>query len=158
MIDIFSKSVTDSVEERAGSLLAQKDLKEERHDKKKTDEDVFNDFLHNVEHPFMDVLVKEAERYARSGDAFIIQKRIAVLTDDETSDARYLYYNQGDTWRQSADALVGKYLKERFPNLYTPGMKFGCKGEQLLLDAYPDNFAWVREVYKKRAQKQKEAS
>lgn len=158
MIDIFSKSVTDSVEERAGSLLAQKDLKEERHEKKKTDEDVFNDFLHNVEHPFMSVLVKEAERYAGSGDAFVIQKRIAVLTDDETSEARYLYYNQGDTWRQSADALVGKYLKERFPDLYTPGMKFGCKGEQLLLDAYPDKFAWVREVYKKRAQKKKEVS
>ena len=158
MIDIFSKSVADSVEERAGSLLAQKDLKEERHDKKKTDEDVFNDFLHNVEHPFMDVLVKEAEKYARSGDAFVIQKRIAVLTDDEQSDATYLYYNQGDTWRQSADALIGKYLKERFPDLYTPGMKFGCKGEQLLLDAYPDNFLWVREVYKKRAQKKKEAS
>lgn len=157
MIDIFSKSVTDSVEERAGSLLAQKDLKEERHDKKKTDEDVFNDFLHNVEHPFMNVLVKEAEKYARSGDAFVIQKRIAVLTDDETGDARYLYYNQGDTWRQSADALIGKYLKERFPALYTPGMKFGCKGEQLLLDAYPENFMWVREVYKKRAQKKKEA-
>ena len=158
MIDIFSKSVTDSVEERAGSLLAQKDLKEERHDKKKTDEDVFNDFLHNVEHPFMDILVKEAERYARSGDAFIIQKRIAVLIDDENSDERYLYYNQGDTWRQSADALVGKYLKERFPGLYTPGMKFGCKGEQFLLDAYPDKFAWVREVYKKRAQQKKEVS
>lgn len=157
MIDIFSTSVIDSVEERAGSLLAQKDLKEERHDKKKTDEDVFNDFLHNVEHPFMDVLVKEAERYSRSGDAFIVQKRIAVLTDDENSDARYLYYNQGDTWRQSADALIGKYLKERFPDLYTPGMKFGCKGEKLLLDAYPNNFEWVREVYRKRAKK-KEAS
>ena len=158
MIDIFSTSVTEAVEERAGHLLAVKDLQEERHDKKKTDEDVFSDFLHNVEHPFMNVLVKEAEKYARTGDAFIIQKRIAVLTDDEDSDARYLYYNQGDTWRQSADALIWKYLKERFPDLYTPGMKFGCKGEQLLLDAYPDNFLWVREVYKKRAQKKKEAS
>jgi len=156
MIDIFSTSVQNHIEERAGSLLAQKDLKEERHEKKKTDEDVFNDFLHNVEHPFMDVLVKEAAKYERSGDAFIIQKRIAVLIDDEDSDERYLYYNQGDTWRQSADALIGKYLKERFPDLYTPGMKFGCKGEQLLLDAYPDNFGWVREVYKKRA-KNKEA-
>ena len=158
MIDIFSTSITEAVEERAGHLLAVKDLQEERHDKKKTDEDVFNDFLHNVEHPFMNVLVKEAEKYASSGDAFVIQKRIAVLTDDEAGDARYLYYNQGDTWRQSADALIGKYLKERFPDLYTPGMKFGCKGEQLLLDAYPDNFKWVREVYKKRAQKKKEAS
>ena len=157
MIDIFSKSVIDSVEESAGSLLAQKDLKEERHDKKKTDEDVFNDFLHNVEHPFMNVLMKEAERYAKSGDAFIVQKRIAVLTDDENGDARYLYYNQGDTWRQSADALVGKYLKERFPDLYTPGMKFGCKGEKLLLAAYPKNFVWIREIYKKRAQKEEEA-
>ena len=158
MIDIFGNSVLEHVEERAGSLLAQKDLKEERHGKKKTDEDVFNDFLHNVQHPFMDVLLKEAAKYARSGDAFIIQKRIAVLIDNETSDERYLYYNQGDTWRQSADALIWKYLKECFPALYTPGMKFGCKGEQLLLDAYPNNFAWVREVYKKRAQKKKEAN
>ena len=153
MIDIFSKSVIDSVEERAGSILAQKDLKEERHDKKKTDEDVFNDFLHNIEHPFMDVLVKEAKRCAISGDAFVIQKRITVLIDDETGDARYLYYNQGDTWRQSADALVGKYLKERFPDLDTPGMKFGCKGEQIMLDMYPENFEWVREIYRKRAEK-----
>ena len=157
-MDIFSKSYFDSVEERAGSLLAKKDLQEERHDKKKTDEDVFNDFLHNVEHPFMKILVNEAEKYAKTGDAFIVQKRIAVLTDDETGDARYLYYNHGDTWRQSADALIGKYLKERFPDLYTPGMKFGCKGEQLLLDAYPDNFEWVRDVYRKRANKKKEAS
>ena len=158
MIDIFSTSIIESAEERAGSLLAQKDLKEERHDKKKTDEDVFNDFLHNVEHPFLNVLVNEAKKYAKTGDAFILNKRIAVLTDDETSDATYLYYNQGDTWRQSADALIWKYLKECFPALYTPGMKFGCKGEQLLLDAYPNNFAWVREVYKKRAQKKKEAN
>ena len=153
MVDIFSDSVLNTVEERAGSLLAQKDLKEERHEKKKTDEDVYNDFLHNVGHPFMDVLVKEAAKYERSGDAFIIQKRIAVLIDDENSDERYLYYNNGDTWRQSGDALVGKYLKERFPDLYTPGMKFGCKGEQLLLDAYPERFGWVRDVYKKRAEK-----
>ena len=153
MIDIFDTSVRNLAEERAGCLLAQKDLKEERHEKKKTDEDVFNDFLHNVEHPFMDVLMKEAGKYEQSGDAFIVQKRIAVLIDDENSDERYLYYNQGDTWRQSADALIGKYLKELYPSLYTPGMKFGCKGEKLLLEAYPDRFGWVRDVYKKRAHK-----
>lgn len=153
MIDIFGANIDSVTEERAGSLLAKKDLEKERHGKKKTDEDVFNDFLHNVEHPFMNVLLKEAKKYALTGDAFIVQKRIAVLIDDENSDERYLYYNQGDTWRQSADALIAKYLKELYPGLYTPGMKFGCKGEKLLLDAYPDRFGWVREQYIKRAQK-----
>ena len=153
MIDIFDTNIQSNAEERAGRILAQKDLQKERHEKKKTDEDVFDDFLHNVNHPFMDVLMKEAKKYARTGDAFIVQKRIAVLIDNESSDERYLYYNQGDTWRQSADALIGKYLKELNPELYTPGMKFGCKGEKLLLDAYPDRFGWVRDVYKKRAQK-----
>ena len=157
MIDIFNSSVIDSVEERAGSLLAKKDLKEERHDLKKTDEDVFNDFLHNVEHPFMHVLFKEAEKYAETGDAFVLRRRISVLIDDDLSDEHLLYYNDGDTWRQSGDALIGKHLKELYPDLYMPGIKFGCKGEQLMLDAYPDKFGWVREVYKKRAQK-KEAT
>ena len=158
MIDIFSKSVVESSEERAGSLLAKKDMKEERHDLKKTDEDVFNDFIHNIEHPFMSVLRREASKYAQTGSAFVVRNRISVLIDDEDSDERALYYNDGDTWRQSGDALVGKYLKELYPELYMPGMKFGCKGEQIMLDTYPENFAWVREVYKKRAQKTKEAN
>jgi len=156
--DIFSKDFSDFMEERAGSLLAKKDLKEERHDLKKTDEDVFNDFLHNAGHPFMTVLKKEAERYAKTGAAFVVRSRISVLIDDEDSDERALYYNDGDTWRQSGDALIGKLLKEYYPELKMPGMKFGCKGEQLMLDAYPDHFAFVREEYKKRAAKKKEAS
>ena len=83
MIDIFSKSVVESSEERAGSLLAKKDMKEERHDLKKTDEDVFNDFIHNIEHPFMSVLRREASKYAQTGSAFVVRNRISVLIDDE---------------------------------------------------------------------------
>lgn len=157
-IDIFSKDFSESLEERAGSLLAKKDLKEERHDLKKTDKDVFEDFLHNANHPFMTVLKREASRYANSGAAFVVRSRISVLIDDEGSDERALYYNNGDTWRQSGDALIGKLLKELYPDLRMPGMKFGCKGEQLMLDAYPDRFMFVREEYKKRAAKKKEAS
>ena len=153
MIDIFSKTVVESAEERAGSLLAKKDLNEERHDMKKTDEDVFEDFIHNIEHPFMTVLRREAARYAHTGAAFVVRNRISVLIDDDNSDAHALYYNNGDTWRQSGDALVGKYLKELYPDLHMPGMKFGCKGEQIMLDTYPENFEWVREVYRKRAEK-----
>lgn len=156
MIDIFDDGFNSKIEERAGNLLAQKDLKEERHAKKKTEEDVYNDFLHNVEHPFMSVLLKEAEKYSRTGEPFILHRRIAVLIDDENSDERYLYNNNDDVWRQAADALVWKYLKELFPCLNTPGMKFGCKGEKLMLDAFPDRFEWVREVYRKRAQKRGE--
>ena len=156
MIDIFSKSVIDSAEERAGSILTQKDLKEERHSLKKTDEDVFNDFIHNIQHPFMTVLRKEAAKYALTGDAFVVRNRISVLIDNPDSDEHALYHNDGDTWRQSGDALVGKYLKETFPGLFMPGMKYGCKGEQMMLDAYPDRFNWVREEYRKRAEKKKE--
>lgn len=152
-MDIFSNEVIEKSEELAGNILTKKDLGEERHSLKKTDEDVYNDFLHNISHPFMSVLRKEAERYSKNGDAFVVQNRIAVLTDDSDSEEWLLYHNDGDTWRQSGNALIGKYLKEVYPGLHTPGMKFGCKGEKLLLDAYPTRFAWVREVYKKRASK-----
>ena len=155
--DIFSNDVVIASEERAGSLLAKKDLTEERHSLKKTDEDVFKDFLHNIDHPFMTVLRREAAKYAKTGNPFVVRSRISVLIDNEDSDERVLYYNNGDTWRQSGDALVGKYLKELYPDLFMPGMKFGCKGEQIMLDSYPDNFEWVREVYRERAQKKKEA-
>ena len=155
--DIFSNDVIIASEERAGSLLAKKDLTEERHSLKKTDEDVFEDFLHNIDHPFMTVLRREAAKYAKTGNPFVVRNRISVLIDNEDSDERVLYYNNGDTWRQSGDALVGKYLKELYPDLFMPGMKFGCKGEQIMLDSYPDNFEWVREVYRERAQKKKEA-
>ena len=152
-MNIFSNEVIQKSEETAGNILTKKDLDEERHSLKKTDENVFDDFMHNVTHPFMTVLRKEASKFSNSGDAFVVQKRIAVLTDDSDSEEWLLYYNNGDTWRQSGNALIGKYLKELYPGLYMPGMKFGCKGEQLLLDKYPDKFAWVREVYKKRASK-----
>lgn len=152
-MDIFSNEIIEKSEELAGNILAKKDLGEERHSLKKTDEDVYNDFLHNISHPFMSVLRKEAERYSKNGDAFVVQNRIAVLTDDSDSEEWLLYHNDGDTWRQSGNALIGKYLKEIYPGLHTPGMKFGCKGEKLLLDAYPTKFTWVREVYKKRANK-----
>lgn len=155
-MNIFSNEVIQKSEETAGNILTKKDLGEERHNKKKTDEDVFDDFMHNVTHPFMTVLREEARKYSRSGDAFVVQNRIAVLTDDSDSEEWLLYHNDGDTWRQSGNALIGKYLKELYPGLYTPGMKFGCKGEKLLLDKYPDNFAWVRDVYKKRASKTRE--
>lgn len=153
MINIFSSEVIQKSEETAGNVLTKKDLAEERHGLKKTDEEVFADFIHNITHPFMTVLRKEAQKYSGSGDAFVVQNRIAVLTDDPDSEEWFLYHNNGDTWRQSGNALIGKYLKEIFPGLYMPGMKFGCKGEKILLDKYPDNFAWVRDIYKKRANK-----
>lgn len=155
-VDIFSDAFVGSLEERAGSILKQKDLKEERHDLKKTSKEVFDDFMHNVTHPFMTVLRKEAARYAKSGAAFSIHNRIPVLIDDEESDERALYYNDGDTWRQSGNALIAKYLKELYPELHTPGMKFGCMGEQELLDAYPGRFQWVRDIYQKRAKKEED--
>jgi len=152
-VDIFSQDFDESARERAGRILEQKDLQEERHGRKKTDEDVFNDFIHNVEHPFMLTLMREAARYERTGLAFVLRSRIAVLIDDKESDEYALYHNDGDTWRQSGEALVLKYLKERFPELKTPGMKFGCKGEKQMLDAYPGRFGWVRQIYKERALK-----
>lgn len=155
-MDIFSNEVVQKSEEIAGNILSKKDLSEERHNLKKTDEDIFEDFMHNVIHPFMTVLREEAERYSINGDAFVVQNRIAVLTDDSDSEAWLLYHNDGDTWRQSGNALIGKYLKELYPNLYMPGMKFGCKGEKLLLEKYPDKFSWVRDIYKKRANKTRE--
>ena len=69
-----------------------------------------------------------------------------------------MYHNDGDTWRQSANALIGKYIHEKFPDLSMPGMKLGVKGLQQLLDAYPDRFKSVREELRKRAEKMKEAS
>ena len=155
-MDIFGEEMLNLAKEKAGNLLARKDLQKERHSKKKTDEDIYNDFLHNVTHPFMTVLRREAEKYQETGEAFVVRSRIAVLIDDEDSDERALYYNGGDTWRQSGDALVGKFLKELYPDLYMPGMKFGCKGEKLMLDACPGRFQWVRDVYKKRAEGAKE--
>lgn len=150
-MNIFSNEVIQKSEESAGNILAKKDLCEERHNLKKTDEDVFADFLHNVTHPFMTVLREEAKNYSSTGDAFVVHNRIAVLIDDSDSEEFLLYHNDGDVWRQSGNALIGKYLKELYPSLYMPGMKYGCKGEKLLLEKYPDNFAWVREIYKKRA-------
>ena len=152
-IDIFSIGAMNALDERVGGLLAKKDLKEERHEMKKTDEDMFSDCEHNLRHPFMRVLLKDAERYARDGKPWILSRRLQVLIDDEDSDERWIYYNEGDTWRQSANALCWKVIKEMIPDLLTPGMKFGCKGEKELLEAYPDRFKFVRDEYKRRAEK-----
>lgn len=156
MLDIFSTSIQDLVNEKAGSVLAKKDLRAERSEKKKTDEAVYEDFLFDIQHPFMSILMGEARKFAATGEAFIVRTRIAVMKDNENSDAFALYYNDGETWRQSGEALVWKYLKEIYPTLNTPGMKYGCKGEQLLLERNPGHFEWVREVYRKRAGKKVE--
>lgn len=154
MLDIFDQSVDDLVNEKIGSVIAKKDLQAERSEKKKTDEDVYEDFLFDRYHPFIGLLIDEAEKFEKTGEAFIVRNRITVLKETN-SHAFELYYNNGETWRQSGEALVWKFLKERFPGLYTPGMKFGCKGEKLLLDDNPGHFEWVREVYRKRAEERK---
>ena len=157
-MDIFSREFSENLDERAGAVLAQKDTKEERHDLKKTDEEIFEDFKHNIEHPFMSVLLRDAEYCMRTGKAFVVHKRIAILTADEDGDGYALYYNNNDAWRQSANALIGKYIQEKYPELYMPGMRLGVKGLQLLLDAYPNRFMEVRAELRKRAEKLKEAS
>lgn len=152
MIDIFSGSFLDTARERAGFLLAKKDLKRERGSKKKTDEEIFEDFQHNLYHPFMSVLMKDAFDHLVNQKPFVVHKRITILTSDENSDAFFLYYNEGDTWRASGNALIGKFLKEYYPELQMPNMKLGVKGLQQLLDAYPDHFDDIREELRIRAE------
>lgn len=151
MIDVFSGSFLDTARERAGFLLAKKDHQKDRGSKKKTDEEIFQDFEHNLYHPFMSVLMKDAMEHVASQKPFVVHKRITILTSDENSDAFFLYYNEGDTWRASGNALIGKYLKEYFHDLQMPGMKLGVKGLQQMLDAYPGHFDDIREELKIRA-------
>ena len=151
MIDVFGSGFLDSARERAGYLLAKKDHKKDRGAKSKTDNEVFEDFQHNLFHPFMSVLMKDASEHATSQKPFVVHKRITILTSEEDSDAFFLYHNDGDTWRASGNALIGKYLKEYYPDLQMPGMKLGVKGLQQMLDAYPGHFDDIREELKLRA-------
>jgi len=138
-----------TVEERAGALLTKKDLSEERHNKSLTSEQVYADFCHNLEHPFLAIIGADAKRYARTGEPFVLHRRITVLTETD-DEARALYYNEGDTWRISGNALIWKWLRDTYPGLQTPGMRFGTKGEKLLLENNPDRYQFVRDIYKER--------
>ena len=151
MVDIFNNSFFESAKERAGVLLAKKDLQKERGSKRKTDHEIFEDFQHNLYHPFMACVMADASECEKEGKAYVVHKRITILTSNENSDAFFLYYNNGNTWRQSGNALIGKFLDEYFPDLQMPGMKLGCKGVQELLDAYPDHFDELREKLRERA-------
>lgn len=156
-MDIFDRKEIEASEERAGANLLKEDLKEKRHSLKKTDEDIFEDFKHNLDHPFMDIIRSNAARYEKSGEAFTLRNRIVFIIETDSS-AKQIYYNDGDVWRTSGEALITKYLKEIFPGLIIPRMEYGVKGEQLMLDAYPDHFDWIREERIRRANKKKEAS
>lgn len=150
-MDIFSESVFDIAEQRAGYVLAKKDEKKRRGNLKKTDRQVYDDFLHNVTHPFATVLKKDAAEHVASKKPYVLRSRISVLTDNRDGNAFALYHNEGDTWRQSGEALFSKYLQELYPNLIMPKLKLGVKGLKLLLDAYPDKFTAIREKLKERA-------
>ena len=152
MIDIFSESVFDMAEQRAGYILSKKDEKKRRSSLKKTDKQIFDDFLHNVTHPFATVLKKDAAEHAATGKPFVLHSRISILTDNREGNAFSLYHNEGDTWRQSGNALFSKYLQELYPELEMPKLKLGVKGLKFLLEAYPDKFTAIREKLKERAQ------
>ena len=150
-MDIFSEAVFDIAEQRAGYVLAKKDEKKRRGSLKKTDRQIFDDFLHNVTHPFATVLKRDAAEHVAAQKPFCLAHRIHVLTDNKAGSAYSLYHNEGDTWRQSGNALFSKYLQELYPDLEIPKLQLGVKGLKLLLDAYPDRFIEIREKLKERA-------
>lgn len=144
--------------EHAGLLLMQKDENEERHNLKKTEEEIFEDFQFNMGHEFMELVKAVAEQYAETGEPFVLYKRIVNMTDDSASDAAYLYYHgvkNGEMWRHSGDALITKWLKDEYPSLNIPRMHLWTKGTRLLLEAYPERFGFIREAAEKRIQKAK---
>lgn len=145
-----------TIEERAGAVLAKNDLSEERHNLKMTDEEAYEAFQHNKDHPFMVIVKADAEAHARIGKPYVLHRRITTMREID-KEANLLYYNGNDTWNDAGNALVWKYLRETIPGLITPRMKFGCKGEKLLLDNNPGKYSFVRDEYAKRAnKKQKE--
>jgi len=150
-MDIFSETVFDIAEQRAGYILAKKDEKKRRGNLKKTDRQIFEDFLHNVTHPFATVLKRDAAEHIALQKPFCLAQRIHVLTDNKAGSAFSLYHNDGDTWRTSGNALFSKYLQELYPDLDIPKLQLGVKGLKLLLDAYPDRFTEIREKLKERA-------
>ena len=131
-----------------------KDEQEARHSLKKTDEEIYEDFEFDREHPFMALLDKVAAKYAQTGEPFVLHKRIAVLTDDSESTAFSLYFNDGEVWRQSGNALITKYLVEHHPGLNVPKLHLMTKGTKLLLDAYPDGYEWIRSACKERLEEE----
>lgn len=150
-MDIFSETVFDIAEQRAGYVLAKKDEKKRRGNLKKTDRQIYDDFLHNVTHPFATVLRKDAAEHVAAKKPFVLHSRISILCDNRDGSAFSLYHNDGDTWRQSGNALFSKYLQELYPDLEMPRLQLGVKGLKFLLDAYPDKFSSVREKLKERA-------
>lgn len=143
------------IDERAGVLLMQKDEGDERHSLKKTEAEIFEDFLFDKDHPFMSLIEAVAEKYAETGEPFVLYKRIVNMTDDSGSEAFHLYYNGGEIWRHSGDALITKWLKDEYPDLNIPRMHLWTKGTQILLDTYKDRFGYIREAAEKRIKKAK---
>lgn len=153
MLDIFSPKLEEITKEKAGYVLAAKEDKENRHNLKETDEERYEAFLHNLTHPFMEIVRREAKEYAKMGKTFVLRNRIAVLIDDTDSIEYSLYYNNGDPWRQSGEALIGRYLKEKYPDLDIALRGTTCSGLNLLLEAAPNNFKWIRDALAEKAEK-----
>lgn len=150
MDNIFSDDFLRGACERTGAELAKKDLAEERHNLKKTDEEIFDDFQHDIHHPFFFPLYQQACAMASRGEKFVMSEVIAIMKHED-EEAEYLYVSggKGSMWRSSGNALVSKYLKDMLPDLDVP-MKIGCKGEKLMIEAYPTRFQWLKDMYAKR--------
>ena len=144
----------EAAKERAGMLLLKKEEHEERHKLEKTDEEIYEDFQFDLQHPFMALIDKIAKNFALSGHPFVLHKEISVLTYDTDSVGFTLWYNEGHKWKPSGNALITKWLKDQHPALVIPKMNMVTKGTKLLLDAYPDRFNWLREIFKERMEEE----
>jgi len=151
-MNVFSHEYIETAKEKGGLKLAAQDAMRERHEKKKSEEDYFLDFMHNLNHPFMGFVIASAEKHVKEGSPFVLHAVITVLINTR-EDARVVFY-QGDAWRNSGNALITKYLKEAYPNLIVPKMQLWTKGTQMLLDAYPDRYVWLRDALKERLEEE----
>lgn len=144
MKNIFDDELDNKVKEKAGYILVSEEDNENRHALKKSDEDYYKDFLYDREHPFYQILDREARKYIRTGELFVIRPIIIILINDKNSTEYKLFINNGDKWRQSGEALIGRFLKEKYPDLNIALRGTTCKGLKFLLEAYPDRFNWIR--------------
>lgn len=148
------KEAIKTAKERAGMLLLKKDEQEEKHSRKKTEEEIYEDFLFDLQHPFMALLDKVAKKFSVTGQPFVLHKEIAVLTYDTDSTGFALWYNDGHKWKASGNALITKWLKEMYPTLVIPKMNLVTKGTKLLLADHPDEFEWLHEAYEERMEEE----
>ena len=151
-MNVFSHEYIEAAKEKSGLRLAAQDAKRERHEKKKPEEDYFLDFMHNLNHPFMGFVIAAAEKHVREEKPFVLHAVITVMINTK-EDARRVFF-QGGAWRNSGNALITKYLKEKYPELIVPKMQLWTKGTQMLLDTYPDRYTWLRDALKERLEEE----